>query len=196
MALSRKVKRSDRQSPDSSSEQEKAVDPSVDQPIQSTVKVHESLVTELQATFEVLDDQNSFFSEYSIQLKSKEQEAEILICVLLSAMKHLVFVLNKAKSIREEELMVAVHDSLSFMLFLFSGADVPSRRSFLNEIADVVNDHFSNFRFISPEQTVLIDPRIHQAEGISSQEILEGKTYAVIHNETLKTIKYAEIIEK
>ena len=93
----------------------------------------------------------------------------------------------------EKQKMENVYNSLAQMLSAISGLFPSERRDFLDLVAGLVSDEFNEYQFVSPEQTLQIDPDIHDAHGVGSGTVKEGKTFAVIRKSTRKAVKYAEI---
>ncbi len=94
----------------------------------------------------------------------------------------------------EEERLQAVHDALSEILNNVSGYYIPQRRQILKELARIANAAVTDYEFISPEETIKIDPKLHNASGVGGTEVKEGRSYAVIRASTKQTVIYAEII--
>lgn len=87
----------------------------------------------------------------------------------------------------------AVYPALSRMMTSISGCYVSDRRTVLDLVAKHCNEFFSDYDFISPEQTLNADPEIHNASGIGNASIKEGLSFAVVRRDTKKTVKYADI---
>lgn len=93
----------------------------------------------------------------------------------------------------EKENMESVYATLTKMLAYISGCYISERRTILDLVAKHVNEYFSDYDFVSPEQTLNVDPEIHNASGIGSASIKEGSSFAVVRRDTKKTVKYADI---
>lgn len=93
----------------------------------------------------------------------------------------------------EKENLEKVHKALSMFLSFISGIFIAERRPLLDIIAKICSDYFSEYDFISPEQTLQVDPDIHNAEGVGNARIKEGISFAVVRKETRKAVKYADI---
>ena len=52
---------------------------------------------------------------------------------------------------------------------------------------------FEDYIFVSPEETLQLDPNIHNARGLGSTNIVEGASYAVIRRTSRQTVIYAEV---
>ncbi len=94
----------------------------------------------------------------------------------------------------QKENMERIYTVLTLLLSVLRGLHPPHRRDILDLTAEYVNAYFSDYKFISPEQTLQIDPNIHNAEGIGGKLILEGRSFVVIRADTGKTVKFADII--
>jgi len=93
----------------------------------------------------------------------------------------------------EKDKMEMVHTSLTALLKSISGLFLPERRPLLDIVAKFVSSKFQEYDFISPEQTLQIDPQIHNAGGLGSALIKEGITFAVIRKTSRQSVKYADI---
>ena len=105
------------------------------------------------------------------------------------------FVQNALKELTgdEKENMEKVHKATIDFLEALSEARTPERRALLDLVASVINENFKEYEFISPEQTLQIDPSIHNAQGKGSAPIKEGISFAVIRKGSRQAVKYAEI---
>ncbi len=93
----------------------------------------------------------------------------------------------------EKENLELIHGALSALLHHISGIFIPERRVLLDFAAKICSDSFKEYDFISPEQTLNVDPDIHNAQGVGNARIKEGVTFAVVRKETRKAVKYADI---
>lgn len=93
----------------------------------------------------------------------------------------------------EKENLDNVYNVLTKLLENISGCFVSVRRVILDYTAQHCNTFFSQYDFISPEQTLNADPDIHNAGGLGNAMIKEGVTFAVVRRDTKKTVKYADI---
>ncbi|MBU0764911.1 MAG: hypothetical protein KJ607_08760 [Bacteroidetes bacterium] len=93
----------------------------------------------------------------------------------------------------EEANVTIMQDILRDLLEGISGFYIPQRRSFLDTIALIINRRFESFEFISPEQTLQVDPTIHNAKGLGSSKIVEGVSFAVIRKHNRQTYLYADV---
>ncbi len=75
-----------------------------------------------------------------------------------------------------------------------SGTNSTERRPLLDIIAQLFNLYIKEYDFISPEQTLQIDPSIHNAEGLGGTMIKEGLSFALVRKDTRKTVFYADIV--
>lgn len=88
----------------------------------------------------------------------------------------------------------AVYPALSNLLACVSGCYVSERRMVLELVAKHCNEFFSDYDFISPEQTLNADPDIHNATGLGNAQIREGVSFCVVRRDTKKTVKYADVL--
>jgi len=93
----------------------------------------------------------------------------------------------------EEEKMEILHTALTRVLEALTGLYIPQRRAVLEQLAKLCNSRVSDYLFISPEESKEIDLRIHNAASIGGNQILEGRTFAVVNRSSYQTVKYAEI---
>ena len=93
----------------------------------------------------------------------------------------------------EEEKMEILHVALTRVLEALTGLYIPQRRAVLEQLAKLCNSRVSDYLFISPEESKEIDLRIHNAASIGGNQILEGRTFAVVNRSSYQTVKYAEI---
>jgi hypothetical protein len=63
----------------------------------------------------------------------------------------------------------------------------------LDLLAVACSAKFKLYKFISPEESLQVDPRIHSATALGGSTIKEGISFAVIKKDTMQTVKYAEI---
>lgn len=93
----------------------------------------------------------------------------------------------------EKQALDLVHAALSKCLEYLSNCYISERRTILDYLASHVSSYFASYDFISPEQTLNIDPEIHNAGGMGNARIKEGISFAVVRRDTKKTVKYADI---
>jgi hypothetical protein len=93
----------------------------------------------------------------------------------------------------EKENMEKVHKATIDFLESITETRIPERRELLDLTAKIINENFKEYEFISPEQTLQIDPSIHNAQGKGSSPIKEGVSFAVIRKASRQAVKYAEI---
>lgn len=102
---------------------------------------------------------------------------------------------TSAKNLKGEEKddMETLHKATIELLQEISGCHISERRPLLEIIAKILSENFKEYEFISPEQTLQIDPAIHNAEGLGSASIKEGRSFAVIRKRSRQAVKYADI---
>jgi hypothetical protein len=93
----------------------------------------------------------------------------------------------------DEAGMESVHLALTDLLEKISEKTITQRRPILEVIAGHCSEKFKLYKFISPEESLQVDPRIHSATALGGSTIKEGITFAVIKKDTMQTVKYAEI---
>ncbi len=93
----------------------------------------------------------------------------------------------------EKENLEKVHASLTAFLTFISGVFITERRPLLDVIAKICSQKFDSYDFISPEQTLNLDPEVHNISGSGSGMIKEGITFAVVRRESRKAVKYADV---
>lgn len=101
--------------------------------------------------------------------------------------------IESLKENNEKENLEIIHSELTKLLTYISGCFISERRTILDLVAKYCNEYFSDYDFVSPEQTLNVDPEIHNASGIGNASIKEGSSFAVIRRDTKKTVKYADI---
>ena len=106
----------------------------------------------------------------------------------------LQYVLQTSAEIGDDkEKLEVVYPALTNLLACISGCYVTDRRMILELVAKHCNEFFSDYDFISPEQTLNADPDIHNATGLGNAQIREGVTFCVVRRDTKKTVKYADV---
>ncbi|MBN2891312.1 MAG: hypothetical protein JXL97_05555 [Bacteroidales bacterium] len=93
----------------------------------------------------------------------------------------------------EKENLDLLHNSGKNLLSNISELTIPERRPILDIVANLYNSYMNEYDFVSPEQTLQIDPNIHNADGLGGSVVKEGKSFAVVRRETKKPVYYADI---
>ena len=93
----------------------------------------------------------------------------------------------------EKENMEIAHKATIYLLKSISGTFVSERRPALDLVADFISELFTEYEFVSAEQTLQVDPDIHNAHGKGATHIKEGISFAVIRKESRKAVIYADI---
>jgi hypothetical protein len=86
-----------------------------------------------------------------------------------------------------------LHAALSEFLTRLSGQHLPQRRPLLDQVARWASGFFEDYVFVSPEESALVDPAIHNAHGLGSGQILEGLSFAVIRRQSRVAVLYADV---
>ena len=106
----------------------------------------------------------------------------------------LQYVLQTSADLADDKAKLdAVYPALTNLLACISGCYVTDRRMVLELVAKHCNEFFSDYDFISPEQTLNADPDIHNATGLGNAQIREGVSFCVVRRDTKKTVKYADV---
>ena len=127
--------------------------------------------------------------------QSNDENVPIFVMKFAKGFSALNYILNSLENTEkaEKEKLEIVYRSLSELLACVSGCYIPERRTLLDIIAKHCNEFFTEYDFISPEQTLNVDPEIHNASGAGNGNIKEGSSFAVLRRDTKKTVKYADI---
>ncbi len=117
---------------------------------------------------------------------------------VLGFIKGFLSVQDAIMSIGEDEKVniELLHNSSRKLMEEISDTTSAERRPILDKVANLYNGYLNEYDFISPEQTLQIDPTIHNAEGLGGTIIKEGLSFAVVRRETRKAVFYAEIKTK
>ena len=94
----------------------------------------------------------------------------------------------------EKDNLDKIHNALTVLLSNISNTHIAERRPLLDIIAKICSNKFSEYDIISPEQTLQLDPEIHDASGKGSATIKEGVTFAVVRKKSRKAVIYADVI--
>jgi chromosome segregation ATPase len=154
---------------------------------------------------------NTFISEFYNDPSDHSEELKKLITTLNEALQNKdasvgKFIVRFSKGwaylkssfiqfpVDEKDKLEKVHSTLTVFLTFISGTFIPERRPLLDIIAKICSQKFDGYDFISPEQTLNLDPEIHNISGTGGGMIKEGITFAVVRRESRKAVKYAEIV--
>ena len=94
----------------------------------------------------------------------------------------------------EKDNLNTIHNALTVLLSNISNIHIAERRPLLDIIAKICSNKFSEYDIISPEQTLQLDPEIHNAAGKGSATIIEGITFAAVRKKSRKAVIYADVI--
>lgn len=106
---------------------------------------------------------------------------------------------NKLKKVEElnlentQDQLDEFHKILTELLSEISGLYIAQRRTLLDKVGQWVSTKFEDYIFVSPEETLQLDPNIHNARGLSNTNIIEGVSYAIIRRASRQTVIYAEV---
>lgn len=125
-------------------------------------------------------------------LQNPSEEPANFIIAFLKGWKYFTEQLEKTGKEEKENIDIA-QEACRELLKNISGKYMPERRAILDAVADYVNTYFNEFIFISPEQSLQIDPSIHNAKGVGGSRIKEGVSFAVLRKDNKQTYYYADI---
>lgn len=127
--------------------------------------------------------------------QSKDENVPVFVMKFAKGFSTLKFVLKSTENMEgsEKEKLERVYPALTELLSCVSGCYISERRTLLDFVAKHCNGYFTEYDFISPEQTLNVDPEIHNASGAGNGSIKEGSSFAVVRRDTKKTVKYADI---
>lgn len=114
---------------------------------------------------------------------------------VLSFLKGFSWVENSILKLGEDEKenVDLLNESTKQLMQQISEKNSAERRPILDKVANLCNSYLYTYDFVSPEQTLQIDPTIHNAQGLGGSVIKEGLSFAVVRRETRKAVYYAEI---
>ncbi|MBN2663621.1 MAG: hypothetical protein JXR68_08215 [Bacteroidales bacterium] len=149
--------------------------------------INEFTQTELQ-TKETREISNMLLDAYKNGGKNGQK-------FVLSFLKGFSWVENSIKKLGEDEKenVDLLNESTKQLMQQISEKNSAERRPILDKIANLCNSYLFTYDFISPEQTLQIDPTIHNAQGLGGTVIKEGLSFAVVRRETRKAVYYADI---
>lgn len=152
------------------------------------------------------DELSNFFVKGKINNSYTQKIVDLLKEAYASGEKSsrkFVFAFLKAFVFVEEGLMSVGSDELENLKILYSAGQkllsnikdvfATERRLILDVVAEMFSSEFENFRFLSPEQSLQIDPAIHNVEGVGGTSIKQGLSFAVIRKDTQKTVYFADV---
>jgi len=93
----------------------------------------------------------------------------------------------------ESKKVDAVQLKIRDLMMGISGLYFPQRRPILDMVAKIISSHFELFMFVSPEETLQVEPEIHNAKGLGGNTVKEGISFAVLRKENRVTYQYADI---
>ncbi|MBQ3657220.1 MAG: hypothetical protein II956_10325 [Bacteroidales bacterium] len=125
--------------------------------------------------------------------QSRDETVSVFVMKFAKGFSALNYVLNRTTEGSEKDRLEIVYPALTDLLTCVSGCYISERRTLLDLVAKHCNEFFTEYDFISPEQTLNVDPDIHNASGAGNGSIKEGSSFAVVRRDTKKTVKYADI---
>ncbi len=150
----------------------------------------EILINVIFSTFSAPDIEDGLLE----LVKAEDENNAKFLTVFSKEWTNINNVLLKNKSLPEQEKVEKVHKELTVLLSELSGIHVPQRRIILDRLADYVSAQFQDFTFISPEESLQVDPAIHNAKGVGGTRVKEGRSFAVIRKNSGQVYIYADII--
>ena len=94
---------------------------------------------------------------------------------------------------KETNKLEMLDKTLESLLTNLSNQFIPQRRALLEAIARIASEPLDNFTFISPEETLRINPEIHDVKGAGGDRIKEGRSFAIIRRKNGQIYKYAKV---
>jgi hypothetical protein len=93
----------------------------------------------------------------------------------------------------EKQKVEVIHQNVTKFLEGITGIIIPQRRVLLDALARYISNGFEEFIFVSPEETIQIDPAIHDAKGMGGTKVKEGLSFAVLRKQNRQTYLFADI---
>lgn len=87
-----------------------------------------------------------------------------------------------------------LYEELKVFLKKLNGLYITQRRALLEEVAAIASMKLQKYLFISPEETLQINPKIHNIVGGNGLQIKEGVSFAVVRKTSKQTYLYADVI--
>ena len=125
--------------------------------------------------------------------RGDDDNLPIFVMRLAKGWSTLQYVLQREAQADDKDKLDIVYAALTNLLSGISGCFVSDRRMILELVAKHCNEYFSDYDFISPEQTLNVDPDIHNANGLGNAQIREGVSFCVVRRDTKKTVMYADV---
>ncbi|MEO5357987.1 MAG: hypothetical protein H7844_11910 [Nitrospirae bacterium YQR-1] len=135
--------------------------------------------------------------EYLLQLTAELSEsnnpaATVFIIRLCKCIREFQDIISKGAGSEKELMENVYHWSISF-LHEVSGMYFTERKNIMNAIGRVLSSYFENYDFISPEDSLHVDPKIHDVRGLGGKTVKEGKSFLVLRKDTRQTVLLAQI---
>lgn len=152
------------------------------------------------------DELSNFFIKGKINNRYTQKIAELLKEAYLKGesnsqkfvfafFKAFIFIEEALMSIGSEELenLKILHLATQKLMINIKNMFSSERRLILDVVAEMLSDKFENYSFLSAEQSLQIDPAIHNVEGVGGMTIKQGLSFAVIRKDTQKTVYFADV---
>jgi hypothetical protein len=89
-----------------------------------------------------------------------------------------------------------LHAALTQLLTDLAGHTLPQRRPLLDAVAQWASAHLPDYLVVSPEESLQVDPAIHNAQGIGGSTVAEGRSFAVLRRHSRTVVLYADILAR
>lgn len=101
--------------------------------------------------------------------------------------------LSKINQSLEQLDMEKIYNATSDMMSKLEPYEFTQKKYIYRKIASVINDELFDYKFISPEDGVMIDPKLHNVISGKGQRIDKGLSYVVLNSETQVVVKYGNV---
>lgn len=89
-----------------------------------------------------------------------------------------------------------LHAALTHLLTDLAGLALPQRRPLLDAVAQWASTHLPDYLVVSPEESLQVDPAIHNVQGIGGSTVVEGRSFAVLRRQSRTVVLYADILAR
>lgn len=126
-------------------------------------------------------------------IDSGEEASQLFLLAFIDGWVQMTLAL-KENTQNESEKLEQIQSAGRQFLAALSGCYIPERRELLDNIAEYLSSNIENYIIISPEQSLQLDPGIHNAKGLGGTRVKEGISFAVLRKDNKQTYQYADII--